>query len=118
MTEHEDNHSIHNTQNSRPVITFDYSLYDHYLEDTGLSEDQKREFLEIMWALIVEIMSLGFDVHPVQQAQAACGKLSESRANLATPRKNKVKSKDQFLETDFIDAANGSARRAAERIQE
>ena len=103
---------------ARPVITFDYSLYDHYLDDAALSDAQKREFLETMWNLIVELMSLGFDVHPVQQAQEAGGKLPEHRSNPPISGPDAVQSNSQFFTSDFNDAVQGSAPKAVERIQE
>jgi hypothetical protein len=54
----------------RPVVTFDVSRYEHFLEDQGLSAEQKRAMLEALWSIIVSFVDLGFGVHPVQQA---CG---------------------------------------------
>jgi hypothetical protein len=56
--------------NGRPVVTFDVSRYEHFLEDQGLSAEQKRAMLEALWSIIVSFVDLGFGVHPVQQA---CG---------------------------------------------
>ena len=44
--------------------------YEHFLEDQGLSAEQKRAMLEALWSIIVSFVDLGFGVHPVQQA---CG---------------------------------------------
>jgi hypothetical protein len=51
-------------------VTFDVSRYEHFLEDQGLSAEQKRAMLEALWSIIVGFVDLGFGVHPVQQA---CG---------------------------------------------
>lgn len=56
--------------NGRPVVTFDVNRYEHFLEDQGLSAEQKRAMLEALWSIIVSFVDLGFGVHPVQQA---CG---------------------------------------------
>ena len=56
--------------NGRPVVTFDVSRYEHFLDDQGLSAEQKRAMLEALWSIIVSFVDLGFGVHPVQQA---CG---------------------------------------------
>lgn len=64
-TPHEADHA-----NGRPVVTFDVSRYEHFLEDQGLSAEQKRAMLEALWSIIVSFVDLGFGVHPVQQA---CG---------------------------------------------
>ena len=51
-------------------VHLDYELYEHYLAECDLTEDQKREFLETLWSIIVGFVDLGFGVHPVQQV---CG---------------------------------------------
>lgn len=51
-----------------PALTIDYELYEQYLDDSDLSEAQKREFLETLWNIIVSFVDLGFGVHPLQQA--------------------------------------------------
>lgn len=59
---------------SRPVLTIDYALYEKYLEDADLSDDQKQEFLDVLWSIIVGFVDLGFGVHPLQQVGSdACG---------------------------------------------
>ena len=49
-------------------LTIDYQLYEQYLEDSGLSDKEKKEFLNTLWQLVVGFVDLGFGVHPVQQA--------------------------------------------------
>lgn len=49
-------------------LTIDYQLYEQYLEDSGLSDEQKKEFLNTLWQLVVGFVDLGFGVHPLQQA--------------------------------------------------
>lgn len=64
----------------RPVITLDVSLFEEYLADSSLTDDQKREFLEVLWSIIVGFVDLGFGIHPVQQAlpEGACEKIAEN----------------------------------------
>lgn len=33
----------------RPVISIDYERYEHYLEDSDLSPEQKRAFIDSLW---------------------------------------------------------------------
>ena len=105
------------TSADRPIITLDYDLYAHYLEDSDLSEAEKREFIETMWGFIVDLMSIGYEIHPVQQAQEACGKLSESSVNPPHSRAEMVQSEGQFIETKFSNAAKDKTSEEAERIQ-
>ncbi len=52
----------------RPSLTIDYELYWHYLDNSDLTDEQKREFLDALWSIIVSFVDLGFAVHPLQQA--------------------------------------------------
>jgi hypothetical protein len=50
------------------ALTFDPDEYLQYLDDEDWTDDQKREFIQILWEIIVGFVDLGFDLHPVQQA--------------------------------------------------
>lgn len=52
---------------SRPTIAVDYDRYLHYLDDCGLDETKKREFIDALWSIIISFVDLGFGVHPLQQ---------------------------------------------------
>ena len=56
-------------ESAKPIVTLDYALYQHYLDDADMSEDQKREFLETLWTIIVGFVDLGFGVHPLHAKQ-------------------------------------------------
>ncbi len=88
------------------VITVDYERYAHMLEDADLSEDQKREFLQTIWNIIVEFVSLGFGVHPLQQVQNSCGERQDitSKPTLTAP--DGVYLDHQYLEENFTNAAD------------
>jgi hypothetical protein len=58
------------SSSARPTMTVDVALYQSYLEDSGLSEAQKEEFLRALWGIVVSFVELGFNVHPLQEA---CG---------------------------------------------
>jgi len=51
-----------------PSLTIDWDLYGQYLEDSDLSDAEKRQFLEALWSIVVSFVDLGFGVHPVQLA--------------------------------------------------
>ena len=80
-TEKETQHIIGKPGENRPVITVDYEKYAQFLKHPDLSEDQKREFIQTLWNIIVEFVSMGFGVHPLQQAQDACGQNSKNPGN-------------------------------------
>ncbi|MEM8985429.1 MAG: hypothetical protein AAGC95_01790 [Pseudomonadota bacterium] len=94
-----------NSSDSQPIITVDYERYAQFLEDTDLSEDQKREFLQTLWNIVVEFVSLGFGVHPLQQAQSACGKLDENPPKPALTAPNALYLDHQFITENFLKAA-------------
>jgi RNAse (barnase) inhibitor barstar len=54
-------------EKTKPVLSIDYDLYDQYLQDAELSDEERREFLDALWSIIVQFVDLGFGVHPLQQ---------------------------------------------------
>ncbi|MBL1419272.1 MAG: hypothetical protein COC24_002060 [Alphaproteobacteria bacterium] len=70
MTNH-DTHKIapnHKSAISFPTLEIDYKLFEDELKDSSLTDNQKREYLQIVWSFVVGCVDLGFDIHPVQQA--------------------------------------------------
>ena len=59
---------------ARPVVTVDVERYRSLLEDSGLSEAQKEEFIQALWSIVVAFVELGFGVHPLQEV---CGQNRE-----------------------------------------
>ncbi len=66
------------TQNNNPAprnsgalqksaIHIDYERYEKFLENADLTGQEKREFIDALWSIIMEFVSLGFGVHPLQQ---------------------------------------------------
>lgn len=48
----------------RPTLMLDVSLYEEFLADRDLTEDQKRALLEALWTIIVGFVDLGFTIEP------------------------------------------------------
>jgi hypothetical protein len=48
-------------------LEFDAQEYCHFLADCDWTEEQKREFIEALWQIVVSFVDLGFDLHPVQR---------------------------------------------------
>jgi len=63
-----------------PTLTIDWELYGKYLDESDLSDAEKREFLETIWAMVVSAIDLGFGVHPAQQA---VGNICEQQVEIA-----------------------------------
>ncbi|MEL6259293.1 MAG: hypothetical protein AAFQ67_09575 [Pseudomonadota bacterium] len=94
------------------VVTVDYERYARFLENADLSEEEKQAFLETLWSVILEFVSLGFGVHPLQQIEEGCGQEIEPGA---APTGDSVYSPDIDLNTEF-ERAEQSER--VERILE
>lgn len=64
---------------ARRTVTVDIEKYQKYLDDSGLSAEQKEEFLLALWSVVVSFVELGFGVHPLQEV---CGKDAASGSGL------------------------------------
>ena len=74
---------------ARPVLAVDVEKYQSWLDDSGLSEAQKKEFLQAVWSMVVTFVELGFGVHPLQEV---CGKDGQSVVTTLGDDFDKVKS--------------------------
>ena len=100
---------------NKPTLSIDVELYQHYLDNSGLSEAQKVELLETMWGIVCEFVMMGFNVHPVQQAQQSCAKdasLSSSFTQAALP---KLESKKKSLSQVFAAACDAKKETTTNR---
>ena len=95
----------HKRQLDQPIIEIDYARYEALLDDSDLSEQQRHELLDVIWGVLVEFVSLGFGVHPLQHCDAVCGEDAASAEKLPILSKNEVHSLSQSLTTTFDDAA-------------
>ncbi|MEO0384155.1 MAG: hypothetical protein AAF234_11455 [Pseudomonadota bacterium] len=93
-----------------PALEIDYDLYMKMLEDSEWNDDQKREFIETMWSIIVSFVDLGFGNHPVQQAN---GDVDIPKEFLSLNDSGMVEStqspKNQFLDAAGDDTSPASA---------
>lgn len=64
---------MRNTTTS-PTLSIDVKLYQHYLDNADLTEEQKQELLQTLWQIICEFVQIGFNISPVEQAQYSSGK--------------------------------------------
>lgn len=86
---------------ARPIITIDAAKYQEYLDDSGLSDEQKEEFLQTLWTIIVSFVELGFGVHPLQEV---CGKDSLGAAPRVKPAFDQVRSSKPEKVKTLIDS--------------
>ena len=67
MTESSKNKENGAGKASPPTLMIDCERYDKYLDESDLSDAEKREFLEAFWSMVVSFVDLGIGVHPLQQ---------------------------------------------------
>lgn len=92
-------------EDSRAAEAFLTGAQQALLEDSDLTEEQKQEFLQTIWNIIIGFVDLGFGVHPVEQAQIQCGQLPENLSISALTALDGVKYSDRLLKEEFEDAA-------------
>lgn len=81
---------------ARPIVTVDVEKYQTWMDDPDLSEEQKAEFLQALWSIVVTFVELGFGVHPLQEV---CGKDFENCSQRPKEAFDRVKS-DELDETE------------------
>ena len=71
-------------QTGKP-LAFNAHEFCHYLADSDWTQEQKVEFIEALWQIVVSFVDLGFDLHPIQRASDASPALEpDSRAVLGS----------------------------------
>ena len=85
-----------------PRIKFDLEKYQALLDGEDVSEADKQELLQTLWNIITEFVSLGFGVHPVQQA---CGQVKNWDAAPAIEAASELYLDHTIISEDFLSAA-------------
>ena len=73
------------------VVTVDIDKYQEYLDGSGMSAEEKEEFLKAVWSVVMVFVDLGFGVHPLQEV---CGKDGDADDQRPCVAFDKVKSDD------------------------
>lgn len=58
-------------ENPAPLGATDLSEFEHFLEKSDIPEDQREEFLALLWSIMVQFAALGFGADAASQAIAA-----------------------------------------------
>lgn len=95
------NQTLDTSRSSSPYLEVDLEEFVHFLDGTNMNDDEKMECLQMHWRIICEIMSLGYDIHPIQQAQKACGKDAESLSEPTSKPPRMIKSEDSKIIESF-----------------
>jgi len=88
-----------------PALTIDWGLYEHYLEESDLSDDDKRALIETLWSIMVSFVDLGFRISPLQQidGQEICGEVTPIAALAEQTIRDVLKLEDTNKEIKEID---------------
>ena len=54
---------------SKPSLSVDVDYYQSIIDDPEVSDERKRELIEIVGAIVMNFIDIGFGVHPVQLAR-------------------------------------------------
>lgn len=99
----------------RPLnIEVDYEKYAHFLDEADMSDEEKRAFAQTVWEIIVDFVSLGFGVHPVQQAGQSCGQNTPLARMSPEEVSAVVKSENSNLKTQHRKATSTECPEVAE----
>lgn len=85
--------------NAKPprVLEFDPALFVHHLERWDASDEEKAEYLELIWQVVVQFVDLGFGIHPLSTAaQQSCGQLPLDVSSHDSQASDVVDWKEQF----------------------
>ena len=59
-----------------PSLSVDWRLYEKHLANADLTDEEKREFIEAMWYIVLTFVDLGFGIEPVQHVIRAAASAS------------------------------------------
>ena len=85
------------------IVEIDWALYETYLAEADLTEDEKRQFLEALWSIVTAFVDLGYGIHPLQEV---CGQLGDA---VPAPEPLTVDSEEPRLDRRFVAAAERPA---------
>lgn len=66
MAEIKEDNSVNNIK--APRLSVDWQIYADALDQSDLTDDEKREFIETLWYIVVSFVDLGFGIDSVSHA--------------------------------------------------
>lgn len=76
------------------ALQFDAQEFAHFLDESDLTHDQKLEYIQTIWSIVLQFIDMGFGIHPLQQA---CGQFAEEAVLCGDPDSDALDS----LHSDF-----------------
>lgn len=104
-------------QSSSPAITLDLVKYVHHLDGLDLTPDQQAELLQELSNIAWSFIALGFNVHPVQQTEKACGKGSENTEQQPFSGENELSLLSEFIKESAAEFTDLETEQIGERVE-
>lgn len=99
----------------RPITTVDYERYAPFLSDAvDMSEEQKLEFTQALWEIMLQLAVYGVRFEPEKSEQAACGQAAEKGKKSTSRRSDTVEYSHQSIATEFETASSSRLTSAVE----
>lgn len=96
---------VHERDPTKPklAIQFDAQEFAHFLDETDLTEDQKRAYIQTIWTIVLQFVDLGFGIHPIQTALGpqACGQFDGTAVLCGVPDSDALDSSHPEFCKDF-----------------
>lgn len=85
------------------ALSIDWDLYGQYLEDSDMTDNEKLEFITVLWSIVVSFVDLGLGIHPAQLATKASEPHNDAHNAPLVPSDNgalpPTTAKDAFAES-------------------
>lgn len=118
MTENNTRNKMGDTRSTTtgpPALSLDWQTFGKHLEASDLTDAQKREFIEVLWSLVVSFVDLGFGIHPLQLVmENSCEQQAEIAKFIASESPSVLSSTDRST-SEFNAAAKAHSCAARER---
>lgn len=99
-------------------MTLDLQAYLHHLDGLGLTEEEALTCLQQLYDVALQFVYLGFNIHPVQQAEKTCGKDAELPEKQPNSGQNEVSLLGQFIKENTADFTDRETERIGEGVTE
>ncbi|NQW09356.1 MAG: hypothetical protein HQ481_05660 [Alphaproteobacteria bacterium] len=85
----------------KPAIILDAGKYRSEIAELGLTADQEREYIEVVWAILLQAMQLGIRL---EFEPKSCGQDAGTPSPPPIPYGDAVDLKDREFQSNFSDA--------------
>jgi hypothetical protein len=80
------------------AIQFDAQEFAHFLDASDLTHNQKLDYIQTLWGIVLQFIDLGFGIHPLQQA---CGQFEDAALLCGDPDSDALDSSHSEFCKDF-----------------